>query len=69
MERKMVDVTGEFKRMEAELFLIRHILGLKSYHSVVEAVRVLLNDGHDAFLQQLEPHAAANASDDPGSVA
>lgn len=50
MEVKLKGVGGDkYERLESQMLLIRLILGLNPIHDVVEAVRVLHDEGPEAF--------------------
>lgn len=49
MDSKMIDVTMEYERMRAKLLLIHVTLGLNPCHDAVECVRILFEEGREAF--------------------
>ena len=48
-DRQMIDATEAFNKMQAQLFLIRILLRLSPIHDPVQAVRVLHDEGKEAF--------------------
>lgn len=58
MEKKFIDVTAEYQRMQSQLLLIRHILGINPVHDVVDAVRTLHDEGKVAFERKRGDHCA-----------
>lgn len=46
---QVVDCTKQFEKMKAELLLIRAILHLSPAHDPVESVRLLYEEGREAF--------------------